>query len=525
MKFAPKKPHFFKPILPNFKHGIKIPVAFCKHLKGCNQEHAILRKSGKKWQVKVNGRLLDEGWAIFAKENDLQLGDCLIFRHEGDFEFEVSIFDSNHFERVYEQTPKGGEEINHTCKKIISQGLTKLNVKSNEIIPKVEAAENMPLDRPHFIFTVTPYCLTRDHVQLPVQFARDNSLMNRRCTITIRDEQRSLTFALYSSGAHTYIKGKWREFCIANCLKKGDQIMLAILDNGMNPVLRFYDLRTNASLQLEVKKPNLDAEKVSSRKEVAIVPASPSANANSQFVSIIHPYAIIRALFYLPLAFARPNGLMRRCKMILKDEKQRSWSVQLGEVGPRFAITKGWRQFREANDVQVGDTYKFELIHNGTTPVAYFHRTRADASVQPDEKKPNLDVRRVSARSNEADVPASTCVNADALNLFLLSIPIASTVLLSLVNRRCKMILRDEKQRSWSVLLAPMGHHTAITKGWRQFREANGVQIGDTYKFELIDNGTIPIAYFHCKYSRNDEEASEKSLTNINKQLVIYKEN
>lgn len=101
----------------------KIPVAFCKHLKGCNQEHAILRKSDKKWQVKVNGRLLDEGWAIFAKENDLQLGDCLIFRHEGDFEFEVSIFGSNHFERVYEQTPKGGEEINHTCNKIISQGL------------------------------------------------------------------------------------------------------------------------------------------------------------------------------------------------------------------------------------------------------------------------------------------------------------------------------------------------------------------------------------------------------------------
>nr|XP_025888304.1 B3 domain-containing protein REM17-like [Solanum lycopersicum] len=555
MKFAPKKPHFFKPILPNFKHGIKIPVAFCKHLKGCNQEHAILRKSDKKWQVKVNGRLLDEGWAIFAKENDLQLGDCLIFRHEGDFEFEVSIFGSNHFERVYEQTPKGGEEINHTCNKIISQGLvfvlcfsslvfyfnytskffellqivhksisliasslsskttekTKLNVKSNEIIPEVEAAENMPLDRPPFIFTVTPYCLTRGHVQLPVQFARDNSLMNRRCTITIRDEQRSLTFALYSSGARTYIKGQWREFCIANCLKKGDQIMLAIVDNGMNPVLRFYDLRTNASLQLEVKKPNLDAEEVSSRKEVATVPASTSANANAQFVSIIHPYAIIRALFYLPLSFARPNGLMRRCKMILKDEKQRSWSVQLEEVGPRFAITKGWRQFREANDVQVGDTYKFELIHNGTTPVAYFHRTRANASVQPEEKKPNLDARRVSARSNEADVPASTCDNANTQFVstinphcinspFIQYLPSAFAKSNSLVNRRCKMILRDEKQRSWSVVLAPMGHHTAITKGWRQFREANGFQVGDTYKFELIDNGTIPIAYFHCEY-------------------------
>lgn len=77
--------------------------------------------------MKVNRRLLEEGWGKFAKEHDLQLGDCLIFRHEGKMEFEVSIFGSNHFEREYEQTPEGvnegGEEIDHTCKKLISQGL------------------------------------------------------------------------------------------------------------------------------------------------------------------------------------------------------------------------------------------------------------------------------------------------------------------------------------------------------------------------------------------------------------------
>ncbi|CAN4075783.1 unnamed protein product [Withania somnifera] len=100
MKVSPKKPHFFKPILPNFQHGIKIPDAFSKYLKGCNQEHAILRMAGE-------------------KEHDLQLGDLLIFRYEGKMEFEVSVFSSNHFEREYE----GEEEINHTCKNIISQGL------------------------------------------------------------------------------------------------------------------------------------------------------------------------------------------------------------------------------------------------------------------------------------------------------------------------------------------------------------------------------------------------------------------
>lgn len=35
------------------------------------------------------------------EENDLQLGDLLVFRHEGNMEFEVSIFDSSHCDREY----------------------------------------------------------------------------------------------------------------------------------------------------------------------------------------------------------------------------------------------------------------------------------------------------------------------------------------------------------------------------------------------------------------------------------------
>ncbi|KAM3379488.1 B3 domain-containing protein REM10 isoform X2 [Capsicum galapagoense] len=344
--------------------GYKIPISFSKYLKGINQEHAILRRAGKKWRVKVNRRLLGEGWAKFVEEHDLQLGDLLIFRHEGALEFEVSVFDSNQFERKYKQIPKGvneaGEEIDHNCK-FTSQAKTteksKLDIKSpHKVFPKVEAEENMPLGRPHFIYTITPYCLSRDHVQLPTPFARDNGLAERKCMITIRDELRSWKLILYSSGAHTYISGTWRKFCITNCLKEGDQIMLEIVANGKNPILRFYDLRANASLQSEGKKPNLDAKRVSSRRKSANVLASTSANADSQLVTVIKPYAVIRPLLYLPSAFARPNGLMRRCKMILRDEKGRSWSVQLGPVGPRFGITKGWRQFREANAVQVGDT-------------------------------------------------------------------------------------------------------------------------------------------------------------------------
>lgn len=68
----------------------KIPIAFSKHLKGCNQEHVILRRAGKKWWVKVNGWLLGEDWGNFVEDHDLQLGDLLIFKYEGEMEFKVS---------------------------------------------------------------------------------------------------------------------------------------------------------------------------------------------------------------------------------------------------------------------------------------------------------------------------------------------------------------------------------------------------------------------------------------------------
>ncbi|MCD9646728.1 hypothetical protein HAX54_036882 [Datura stramonium] len=418
-------------------------------------------------------------------------------------EFEVSIFGSNHCQREYE----GGEEINHTCKKLTSQDTTekpKLNTESShEAFPKVEAAENMPPGRSHFICTIKPYFLSSGRVQLPAPFVRENDLRDRKCTVTITDEQRSWKFTLASSGSHTYIRGIW-------------------------------NLRANASLQLKGKKPNLDAKRVSSRREEAIVPASTSANANSQFVSIIKPYATGRTVFYLPSAFARSNGLMRHCKMILRDEKQRSWSVQLRQVGPRFGITRGWRQFREANGVQIGDTYKFELIDNGTIPIAYFHYFQdqspvTNASFQPEEKKPNLDAKRVRARRKEANVPASTFANANhqfistitpyAIRKPCFYLPSAFANSNGLVNRRCEMILRDEKQRSWSVQLGPMGHHIAITRGWRQFREANGVQIGDTYKFELIDNGTIPIAYFH--FDLGSKQSSYSGLYDVLQKIPL----
>ncbi|XP_019261604.1 PREDICTED: B3 domain-containing protein REM5-like [Nicotiana attenuata] len=227
MKVSPKKPHFFKPILPGFKHGIKIPIGFLKYLKGReNIEHAILRCAGKKWQVKVNGRRLEEGWEKFVEEHDLQYGDMLVFRYEGNMEFEVSIFHSNQCEREYEEEQEA-HNVEETSNKFEFKGID----------------SHKPFSQTHFVRTVKPYCLSKDMLSIPKKFAWANGLSNKKCDLIIRDErQRSWNLILRSYSTNVYISGGWNEIRDTHCLKEGDHIMFEVVANEKKPTWKFHDI-------------------------------------------------------------------------------------------------------------------------------------------------------------------------------------------------------------------------------------------------------------------------------------------
>ncbi|XP_060179530.1 B3 domain-containing protein REM17-like isoform X2 [Lycium barbarum] len=515
MKIRPKKPHFFKPIVPGFKNGLTIPIGFLKYLKGNRNEYAMLRRASKKWHVKVNGRRLEEGWEEFVKDHDIQLGDILVFRHEGDMEFVVTVFDLTYCEREYEQRVHEREEekthiIEESSKEFEFKEKPKPYIKtSGKGFPSVEAAyKDMHLSHSHFICTIIPYCLSKYCLCIPKQFAQENRLNDRKCMIIMRDEERSLTFSLYTNGKNTYIGSGWREFCITNCLKEGDRLMVEIVSNGETPIFRVHDLRGSPSLQPEVKKKNLDAERMSdkdlrlktldvttSKSQVA---ASTSADANPHFLSTIKPYTNRYPYLYLPMDFVKSSGLMNKSEMILVDEKQISWSMWLGRTESHFGIKRGWRQFSKANGVQVGDTYKFELTNNGTIPIVHFRYLR---------------LKTLNVTTPKSQVAASTSADANphfistirpySMTKTHLYLPMDFVKSNGLMNRS-EMILVDEKQRSWSVQLGRKERHFGIKRGWRKFSKANGLQVGDTYKFELTKNGTIPIVHFHCKYTGKD---------------------
>ncbi|KAL6954640.1 hypothetical protein U1Q18_043649 [Sarracenia purpurea var. burkii] len=74
---------------------------FLLYLKVKIPDRAVLRTSCGEWEVKVGagGRRFRDGWADFAKLHDLQVGDLLVFRHEGEMVFDVIVFDPSACER------------------------------------------------------------------------------------------------------------------------------------------------------------------------------------------------------------------------------------------------------------------------------------------------------------------------------------------------------------------------------------------------------------------------------------------
>ncbi|KAG2286855.1 hypothetical protein Bca52824_046459 [Brassica carinata] len=92
----PHEPHFFKPLLPGFQSGVTIRLAFfSKHIEGkTNQKTWKLRSdaSDQTWEVIQEDRTLTRGWKDFTTAHDLQIGDLVIFKHEGDMVFHVTPF-------------------------------------------------------------------------------------------------------------------------------------------------------------------------------------------------------------------------------------------------------------------------------------------------------------------------------------------------------------------------------------------------------------------------------------------------
>lgn len=70
-----------------------------------------------------------------------------------------------------------------------------------------------------------------------------------------------------------------------------------------------------------------------------------------------------------------------------------------------------------------------------------------------------------------------------------------------LIRKKCNVIIRDERQRSWNLILRPFGTSVCLRGGWDKFREAYCLKEGDRIMFEVVTDGEKPIWKFHGMFS------------------------
>ncbi|KAL0739622.1 hypothetical protein Bca4012_015832 [Brassica carinata] len=218
-------PHFFQSLLPGFHTHLSVPIAFfVKHVQG-SYDHIKTVKlrtdaSDKTWLVKVDGLKLTDGWKDFAAAHNLQIGDIIIFRHEGDMVFHVTPFGPSCCDIQY--TSPSSHNINDDSHD---------QTTNNTVAMSFDYC---------FLAEVTASNLKEDKLYLPVG-ATSSTALNKQCQemILVNKEGKSWTVSLRfsESGGKYYISRGWSKWCVDNRCDIGDLFEFNLVGDGKTPPL------------------------------------------------------------------------------------------------------------------------------------------------------------------------------------------------------------------------------------------------------------------------------------------------
>ncbi|XP_065849811.1 putative B3 domain-containing protein REM15 [Euphorbia lathyris] len=429
------KPHFFKPLLPGFEDDFLIPGAFSKYFTEQNCDKAMLgsRQGGKLWPVKINGRRLEDGWKQFVEDHGLQIGDFLVFRHEGDLVFFVLVFDRTTCEREYPSfiaaSTEEEEKIEIEEQNVPEDSSSEKKSEENEKVKtSLEAkASSSVLEYPYSVIQLTPKNIKKSRLNIPRKFARKSGLYGRCCSMILKDEEGNCWPAnlLYKrSSGKTYIAGGWPSFCVARKLKTGDLLIVELTRNGKIPVLKIRTLQEHPEVKQEIMSENnteadssspghlhATTEAYNLEKSQPKIPEEVVKNSGcwkklekkkkletrleekASSTVFEHPRCVIELIrdsfkcgrVYIPRGFAKQHGLYGRCcSMILKDGEGNCWPAKLfykSSTGKTY-VGGAWKSFRLAHKLKIGDSLLVELTRNGKIPVLKMQRLQEHPEVK-----------------------------------------------------------------------------------------------------------------------------------------------
>ncbi|KAL2920936.1 putative B3 domain-containing protein REM15 [Bienertia sinuspersici] len=403
--YRPTKPHFFQPLIPGFITEFSIPKSFWKYYLGGNnanigEKMALLQdKRGRIWDVKINkmGKFKD-GWERFCIDNDLQIGDFVVFRHLGYWVFDVFIFDPNACERrptnsSFNSVGNSDANVNYVKaepseedKQVRGQSIP--NVRSrkgyndvvndhNDVVTSLNSAANnvrsemtnellhrrKEIDRLKSIPKAFSKHL-KDGSKAEIEGDDDNKVA------ILRDKSRR-NWVVKLDYINLKFKDGWKKFCEEHNLQIGDFLVFKYQGDLIFDVFIFDPTACEREIPVSISPlststsndPNKGLANWETKKvfEHNIIDFKPIKHACFSLEINIKPYNYKSSALYMPKRLPRQYGLNKSQVVELIDEKGDKFLMPF-RIDRNNAYIGRWQDFHRAKRLNVGDTIILELI-------------------------------------------------------------------------------------------------------------------------------------------------------------------
>ncbi|CAF1928141.1 unnamed protein product [Brassica napus] len=392
--------------------------------------------------------------------------------------------------------------------------------KRKRVKKKPRRKEESSSDHSHFMAHVSPSSLRFDRLYVPISFSRSNGLdnMSGKEIVLLNQEGRSwnLNITYTKASVQTLVGPGWRRFCAENGMNQGHHYTFKLVGKSAPPVIRL-------SLAEPAPEPSLH---------------------HSYYVGSVSSNSLRTDKLYIQRKFVNENGLKGLSEIILKSECGGRWSLGLRYYKSldHTYLGPGWKTFCQVNGIKTGDSFMFKVVETGDKPVlllcSYNHgKTPLECSEESDDvnslssdtssgesqesEEENFEDEGSSEesfemvkRENSSRCRASSSYSQDrfvkltltprALKTYKLMLPLGFTRVNG-INKPGKITLLDKDGVKKQVVdLLDQNRNIGIMrlgKGWREFCDAHGVKVGQSFLLELIweDEEANPVLKFCTK--------------------------
>jgi hypothetical protein len=565
-------------------------------------EICLLDKHGRKWLTSLlldsKGTMsLGKGWKEFVKANSLETGFTLKLIWEETTPVLSLCSPESNSDREQEEISKAIEKhslfIDPSNRDKISNNDKEENMSWERKKDHLKSRDSTLSSQKQFVtITITP---SSDRLRLPKVFTRENGINKPgRITLLGKDGIKQQTNLLFdkANGAMSLGHG-WKDFVKDNGLKTGDSFTLKLIWEDQTPVLSLCPadcsidreagggrsetnqkkslpiepstckkIRKDVNIKDDNSKEKNDKEESKSvdgeRKYLRGTYLTPSSQKH--FVTLtITPSSIKKDRLILSPQFARKNNIDKPGMIYLLDTDGTKWliSLQRDKKGT-MSLGKGWKEFAEANDFKLGESFTMELVWEDTTPMLSLLRTEFRSSKANEkesissehktrESSPTIKNRIVTPALTPEDVKACklilpsqfmkkirtvdkernhlkgrdlnpscqkqfvtftitpTCVGKNRL---ILSAQFARE---NNINQPGTIYLLDTDGRKWLTTVKRDKKGTmSLGKGWKEFADTKDLKSGDSFTMELIWEDTNPVlSLLRTKFSSSKSNKEE----------------